>query len=155
MPSCFMGIGLMTKLEKIRRKIEKRMDFVHPPQRIGHPEALVQPASGRSTRLGGLVLISGSLSPGSPAEAGEPGVIHGLIRYGGSHGKVEFRTLPKSVNFNFAYGGPARRVQLMNNHGCNPWNKSKMMFSRTRNSGSNIKIPLVNQFTHKSVTKWE
>ena len=27
---------------------------------------------------------SGSLSPGSPAAAGEPGVIHGLIRHGGS-----------------------------------------------------------------------
>jgi hypothetical protein len=36
-----------------------------------------------STRYGGLLVISGSLSPGSPAEAGEPGVIHGLIRLGG------------------------------------------------------------------------
>jgi hypothetical protein len=39
-----MEISLRTKLEKIRRKIEKRMDFVHPPQRIGYPFALVQPA---------------------------------------------------------------------------------------------------------------
>jgi len=61
------------------------MDFVHPPRRTGHPIAGVQSATAdRSTRLGGLVVISGSLSPGSPAEAGEPGVIHGLIRLGGS-----------------------------------------------------------------------
>jgi len=29
-----MGISLRAKLEKIKRKIEKRMDFVHPPRRI-------------------------------------------------------------------------------------------------------------------------
>lgn len=51
------------------------MDFVHPPERIGHSIAGVQPASGRSTRLGGLVVISGSLSPGSPAEAGESAAV--------------------------------------------------------------------------------
>ena len=77
---------------------------------VVQPIAVVQPA------LAGW----DSLSSGSPVAVGftylpqvSPRVIQGLIRRSGSF---------RGNGLNFA--GPARRVQPMNNHGCNPWKRT-------------------------------
>lgn len=53
------------------------MDFVHTLRRTGQPASLVQPALAGSDDF--------TLFPQvSPSAAGKPGVMHGLIRRGGS-----------------------------------------------------------------------